>query len=101
MYDTSITIETYNAFQTLSLLRYLCIFDTAGSGVIGIGMARRYPTLKVTLFEVEPVINIVKEHFLPKAGDCGNVSLLTGAYEVDGFGYPLLAEAHLYIFLLC
>lgn len=50
-----------------------------GAGVLSFGFCERYPEMQVTLFEVEPVISMVKERFLPLVEDsCPNLHLRTG-----------------------
>lgn len=54
----------------------------AGSGVVSFALRRAYPNMTITLFEVPPVIELVKEHFMAKQDQAltEKVSLMAGDF---------------------
>jgi len=92
MYDGTARPHARALVTKFDLSSYQKVVDLGGgTGVLSWEVSRVYPNLQVTLFEVPPVIELVKEHFIPH-NETLNVSLVAGDFFVDD-----IPEGDLYI----
>ena len=63
---------------------YVSIWIPAGSGVVTFALRRAYPEMKVILFDLVPIVQLVRDHFLTEE-NAPKVELMEG--EVMTFAF--------------
>lgn len=60
----------------------LFLFATGGTGVLSYELRRQYPEMEVTVFEMDHVVQLVQEKFVP-GNEHLNVKFVSGASDVQ------------------
>lgn len=72
--------ETYLCFYHYIIVIHITFhIFIAGSGVVGLQVAKTYPHMEVKLLEMPQTAEVLRKLFVPKSG-CTNVKVLDGKH---------------------